>query len=316
MSKKNPASLPVLFAFALGITWLSPSASQASKKERFTESGKLVEMQDVPCGSQERGLMGLGAVVASAGVTSVNSKDKLCQEYVLRTAEAEYRIRPVDDKHPGLLPVGSESEFRIKKDRLLLSVPEGDGKVREYKVVAVKPLNGADSEAPASASGTPLRQDAQPAAGRWTATLDKNSPAGGNGNPVGSNPADANLRADHANAAASDPAVADSDPGAPNSTQSQQFPDAATPYRRGTELEQKGDINGAVSEFRKAIEAKPDDPRAHAALAGALERRGDSQGALKEYGLALKLDPDDPAIRANYDRLVQTRGGDSSGAGS
>jgi Flp pilus assembly protein TadD len=82
------------------------------------------------------------------------------------------------------------------------------------------------------------------------------------------------------------------------------------------DLEQKGDINGAVTEFRKAVESKPDDPKAHAALAGALELRGDSASALREYGLALKLDPNDPAVRANYDRLVQTANGDRSGAGS
>jgi Flp pilus assembly protein TadD len=81
-------------------------------------------------------------------------------------------------------------------------------------------------------------------------------------------------------------------------------------------LEQQGDINDAITEFRKAIEAKPNDPRAHAALAGALERQGDSEGALKEYGLALKLDPDDPAVRANYDRLQQTTGENGSGSGS
>jgi hypothetical protein len=110
---------------------LSPSVSQANKKLRFAETGKLVEMQDVPCGTRQKGLAGLGSIFASVGVTDVNAKDKLCQEYVLRTADEEYRIRPVDEKHPGLLPVGAESEFRINKDRILLSVPEGDGKVRE-----------------------------------------------------------------------------------------------------------------------------------------------------------------------------------------
>lgn len=315
MSKKNPTSLLVLFAFALGITGLLPSVSQAGKKEHFTESGKLVEMQDVPCGSTEKGLMGLGAVFASAGVTHVNSKDKLCQEYVLRTADTEYRIRPLNDKDPGLLPVGSESEFRIKKDRLLLRVPEADGKVREYKVVAMKPLTGADDQASTPAPSASL-EESKPAVGTWTATLNKDSAAGSNANPVGSIPDAANPGADSNSSAASDPTVADRAPEAPDPNQYQQTRDPSAQYHLALALEQKGDINGAVIEFRKVVAAKPDDARAHAALAGALERRGDSAGALKEYGLALKLDPNDPAVRANYDRLVQTTGGDASGAGS
>src|SRR5215469_6915937 len=130
MSSKSPKSPLLLFALALGLSGLLPSVSVAHKKERFAETGRLVEMQDVPCGTRQKGLAGVGNIFASVGVTDVNAKDKLCQEYILRTADEEYRIRPVDEKHAGLLPVGAESEFRIKKDRILLSVPEGDGKVR------------------------------------------------------------------------------------------------------------------------------------------------------------------------------------------
>ncbi len=50
-----------------------------------------------------------------------------------------YRIRPKDDKHPALLPVGESAEFRIHKDKMLLRVPESDGKEREYIVVSMTP---------------------------------------------------------------------------------------------------------------------------------------------------------------------------------
>jgi hypothetical protein len=30
-----------------------------------------------------------------------------------------YRIRPRDDKHPVLLPVGEKAQFRIQKDKML-----------------------------------------------------------------------------------------------------------------------------------------------------------------------------------------------------
>jgi hypothetical protein len=63
----------------------------------------------------------------------------LCQEYILRSDRLIYRIRPKDDKHPTLLPVGEAAEFRIHRDKMLLRVPESDGKEREYIVVSMTP---------------------------------------------------------------------------------------------------------------------------------------------------------------------------------
>jgi len=82
----------------------------------------------------------------------------LCQEYILKSDRLIYRIRPKDDKHPLLLPVGEATEFRIHKDKMLLRVPEGDGKEREYIVVSMTPrADTVDSRAsakPASAKST------------------------------------------------------------------------------------------------------------------------------------------------------------------
>lgn len=47
---------------------------------------------------------------------------------ILQTDKLTYRIRPKDDKHPALLPIGETAQFRIQKDKLILRVPEGDGK--------------------------------------------------------------------------------------------------------------------------------------------------------------------------------------------
>ena len=63
----------------------------------------------------------------------------MCQEYILKTDRLIYRIRPKYDKHPTLLPVGESAEFRIRKDKMLLRVPESDGKEREYIVVSITP---------------------------------------------------------------------------------------------------------------------------------------------------------------------------------
>jgi hypothetical protein len=67
------------------------------------------------------------------------TQETLCQEYVLRSQRITYRIRPKDDKHPSLLPIGETAEFRIHKDKLLLRVPEADGKDREYIVLSMMP---------------------------------------------------------------------------------------------------------------------------------------------------------------------------------
>lgn len=103
------------------------------------DRGMLEKMEAVPCGAKQRGITGLGSVFASAGLEHVNSDEKLCPEYLLRTDEMEYQIRPTD-KHPVVLPVGHEGEFKLKKDRLFLKVPDGDRKTRAYQVVSMKPL--------------------------------------------------------------------------------------------------------------------------------------------------------------------------------
>jgi hypothetical protein len=124
------------------------------RKKKQPERGMLEKMEAVPCGAKERGITGLGSVFASAGLTHVNSNENLCPQYLLRTDEMEYHIRPTDGKHPAILPVGHEGEFKIKNDRMFLKVPDGDRKTRTYQVVAMKPTNS-DSDAQNAASKPP-----------------------------------------------------------------------------------------------------------------------------------------------------------------
>lgn len=100
----------------------------------------IEKMEAVPCGAKERGLTGLGSVFASIGATHVDSDEKLCPQYLLRTDEMEYHIRPLDHKHPVLLPVGKEVEIKLSKDVLEMRIPDGDRKKRRYQVVAMKPI--------------------------------------------------------------------------------------------------------------------------------------------------------------------------------
>ena len=127
---------------ALLLTQALPAPAKNKKKR--DNRGMLEKMEAVPCGAKERGLAGLGSIFGSVGVTHVNSSEKLCPQYLLRTDEMEYHIRPTDGKHPVVLPVGKEGVFKIKKDRMFLKVPEGDHKTRSYYVVAMKPITPDD----------------------------------------------------------------------------------------------------------------------------------------------------------------------------
>jgi hypothetical protein len=116
--------------------------SAADQKKQQLQRGMLEKMEAVPCGAKQRGLSGLGSLWASVGITHVNSDEKLCPQYLLRTDEMDYEIRPVNLKHATILAVGTEGEFKIKKDVMILTMPEGgDRKRRTYQVVAMHPEN-------------------------------------------------------------------------------------------------------------------------------------------------------------------------------
>ena len=85
----------------------------------------------------------------------MNSNEKLCPQYLLRTDEMDYEIRPIDLKHATILPVGHEGEFKVKKNEMLLTFPEGsDRKTRSYEVVGMNP-NKPDNDQAKSSSTSP-----------------------------------------------------------------------------------------------------------------------------------------------------------------
>ena len=106
------------------------------KNPVFRQKGVLADMQSVSCGYAEKG----GPTIAGAIITGAEhkkSRELLCQEYTVKTDRVTYRIRPVEEKHPALLPVGEQAEFRLNKDKMLLRIPEVDKKEREYIVVSM-----------------------------------------------------------------------------------------------------------------------------------------------------------------------------------
>lgn len=127
----------------------------SAKKKKDVARGILEKMEAVPCGAKQTGLAGLGALWGSAGITHINSNEKLCPQYLLRTDDMDYEIRPIDLKHATILPIGKEGEFRIKKNEMILTMSGGsDQKARSYEVVAMNPANP-DSGGAKSSSVSP-----------------------------------------------------------------------------------------------------------------------------------------------------------------
>jgi hypothetical protein len=127
------------------------SAAYARQPKTY-QTGKLLQMDSVQCGMAEKDAKSFAGEMLGTDSGSKKTQEVLCQEYVLQTERVIYRIRPRDEKHPVLLPVGEQAQFRLQKDKMLLLVEDLDGKEREYIVVSMTPR--ADSS---TADATPSR---------------------------------------------------------------------------------------------------------------------------------------------------------------
>ena len=125
-------------------------AGVCSAKEHDYQKGTLLRMDSSTCGTQEKGSKTVAGEILGTDGEHKQTQQLLCQEYVLQSDHVIYRIRPKDDKHPALLPIGESAQFRINKDKLILRVPESDGKEREYIVVSMTPRDKEESERSAS----------------------------------------------------------------------------------------------------------------------------------------------------------------------
>ena len=122
-------------------------ASVCAAKEHDYQKGTLLRMDSTSCGMQEKGSKSLSGELLGTDAQSKKTQEVRCQEYVLQTDKLTYRIRPKDEKHPALLPIGESAQFRIQKDKLILRVPEADGKEREYFVISVSPREDVPTQA-------------------------------------------------------------------------------------------------------------------------------------------------------------------------
>ena len=115
------------------------AGTSAAKEHDDYQKGTLLRMDSAPCGMQEKGGKSITGELIGTDSQSKKTQEVLCQEYVLQAERVIYRIRPKDEKHPALLPIGETAQFRLHKDKLILKVAEGDGKEREYIVVSMTP---------------------------------------------------------------------------------------------------------------------------------------------------------------------------------
>jgi hypothetical protein len=137
----------LMFCVVLGL-----ASAAYGKQPKPVQTGKLLQMDSVPCGTAEKDAKSFAGEMLGTDSGSKKTQEVLCQEYILQAERVIYRIRPRDEKHPVILPVGEQAQFRLEKDKMLLSVEDLDGKVREYIVVSMTPRSDSST-----ADATPSR---------------------------------------------------------------------------------------------------------------------------------------------------------------
>ena len=110
-----------------------------ARDHQSAQSGTLLQMDSVECGTDQKSAKTITGEIIGTDSAHQKMHTLLCQEYLLQTDRIIYRIRPKDDKHPALLPVGEKAQFHIEKDHMKLRVEDLDDKEREYVVVSMTP---------------------------------------------------------------------------------------------------------------------------------------------------------------------------------
>jgi hypothetical protein len=120
------------------------SMAQAKEPKHY-QSGKLLKMESVKCGVDEKDGNSLAGEVIGTDSSHRKTRELLCQQYALESDDLVYTIQPKDDKHPALLPIGETAQFHFSKDKMLLRVEDMGDKEREYIVVSVVPKTSVTS---------------------------------------------------------------------------------------------------------------------------------------------------------------------------
>jgi hypothetical protein len=130
---------------------LALASAAYAKEPKPYQTGKLMQMDSVRCGTAEKDAKSVAGEIIGTDSGTRKTEELLCQEYVLQTEDTVFHIRPRDEKHPVLLPVGDQAQFRFEKDKMLLRVEDLDNKERVYTVVSMTPRTDSSS-----ADGAPV----------------------------------------------------------------------------------------------------------------------------------------------------------------
>lgn len=126
---------------------LSFALAALAKDRPAAQSGTLLQMDSVECGAEQKGGKTLTGEMLGTDSAHQKTHTLLCPEYLLQSERVIYRIRPKDDKHPVLLPVGEKAQFHLDKDHMKLRVEDLDDKERDYIVVSMTPRSEATQAA-------------------------------------------------------------------------------------------------------------------------------------------------------------------------
>lgn len=121
----------------MAVLLLAGASAAFGQKDHNYDHGRILEMKSVDCGYEQKSGSSLTGELLGTNSQKLQTRDTLCPEYTIKTDRVTYRIRPKEEKHPALLPVGETANFRLKKEIMVLRVPEGDDKERDYIVVAI-----------------------------------------------------------------------------------------------------------------------------------------------------------------------------------
>lgn len=125
--------------YATFIALLALTNLAYAKQPRNYQSGTLLQMDSAECGLDENSGKSFAGELIGTDSAHKKTHALLCPEYVLQSERIIYRIRPKDEKHPALLPVGEKAQFRLEKDKMRLRVEDYDDKERDYTVVSMTP---------------------------------------------------------------------------------------------------------------------------------------------------------------------------------
>ena len=130
--KKTTAGM--LLAIAASLQNVAPVPA---KDKPAYDRGVVPQMDSMHRGFAERGQKNVAGGILGTDGQHKNTREVLCQGYILKSDRLIYRIHSRDEQHSTLLPVGKAAEFGIHKDKLLPRVPESEDKEREYLVVSM-----------------------------------------------------------------------------------------------------------------------------------------------------------------------------------